>query len=205
MPQNRECLLVALEGADRVGKATQARMLEGALTAARVRTTVEEIPYKDDLTHAEIYRFLRDGSVRKFPQAFQTLQAINRRNFQMRYLPVLKTHHDVIVLDRWNLSTRVYGAVDGVDEEMTAAVLDGIVEPDITIVLDGAPWPKENLDTLEADYVYQRRVREKYREWCTRDPKNFVLVDASRTKHTVHRDVLEAVRQVVPLNPPPSP
>lgn len=197
MAQRRECTLVALEGADRVGKATQSRMLEAALTAAKLRATVEEIPYRDGLTHTEIYRFLREGSVYKCPEAFQTLQAINRRHFQLRYLPTLMQHFDVVILDRWNLSTRVYGAVDGVSEETTELLLRGLPEVALTVVLDADPWPKKNLDTLEANVEYQTRVRAKYREWCESDPKHYVMVDASRSRVDVHQDILQRIIPVL--------
>jgi dTMP kinase len=197
MSQSRECLLIALEGADRVGKATQATLLKEALTTLGVRTTVAEVPYKDEVTHPEIYRFLRDGGAHRFPQAFQTLHAINRRLFQTEALPSLMLEFDVIILDRWNLSTRVYGSVGGCDEELTEIVLRGVVEPTRTLVLDALPWPKPDLDVLEVDTDFQQRVREKYRGWCLRDPSRFVLIDAARNLDAVHQDILAAVRPLL--------
>lgn len=197
MSQSRECLLIALEGADRVGKATQAKLLKEALTTLGLRATVEEIPYRDGVTHPEIYRCLRDGDAQRYPQVFQTLHAINRRLFQTKVLPALE--FDVIILDRWSLSTRVYGLVGGFDEELTETVLRGLVEPARTLVLDAPPWPKENLDVLEADTVFQQQVRDEYRGWCLRDPRRFVLIDAARSSEAVHQDILVAVRPLLDL------
>lgn len=191
--RGHRCVLVAIEGADRVGKATQAAMLEGALQRHRVKATVEQIPFDDKVTHPEIYRMLRDGSVRRFPTLFQALQGINRRFFQAQFLPVLALHHDVVILDRWNLSTVVYGEVGGVPREETDEILRDIVDPDLTIVLDGPPWPRDDLDTLEADDDFQRRIRSAYREACEHAPDARVLVDAGRHRDIVHRDILNAV------------
>jgi len=189
----RSCFLVALEGADRVGKATQAAMLEEALLRRKMKATVEQIPFDDKITHPEIYRMLRDGTVRRFPSLFQALQGINRRFFQAQFLPILALHHDVVILDRWNLSTRVYGSVGGVPEEETDEILRDIVEPDLTVVLDGPPWPRDDLDSLEADDDFQRRIRIAYREACQRTPTARVLVDAGRHRDVVHREILSVV------------
>jgi len=189
----KSCFLVVIEGPDRVGKATQASMLEKALTKGGRKTTVEEIPYNDKVTHPEIYRMLKSGAVNKHPVVFQTLQATNRRYFQATRLPDLAVHHDVLVLDRWNLSTHVYGTISGVDSETTVAMLEGIVEPDVTLVFDGDPFPKEGLDVWEADLEFQRKVRDRYLQYCANDPHSFVKIDAGRDKQVVHQECLETV------------
>lgn len=190
-PNGKTCHLIALEGADRVGKATQAALLERALNAEGIKATVEEIPYNDRVTHPEIYRMLKDGTVNLEPAVLQTLHAVNRRYFQHSFLPNLTSHFDVVVLDRWNLSTRVYGAASGVDEQVTENLLKGIVEPDVVFVLDGPPFPKPGLDVWEADSEFQRTVREGYRGWCDRDPEHYVKISANNAKSFVHRQILE--------------
>jgi len=192
-PNGKSCFLVALEGADRLGKATQAQLLEEGLNANGHKATVEEIPYDDDVTHPEIYRMLKDGSVNLEPAVLQTLHAVNRRYFQHSFLPTLARHFDVVVLDRWNLSTRVYGAASGVSEAVTENLLKGIADPDVVIVLDGQPFPKDGLDVWEADTEFQRTVRTGYRAWCERDPHRYVKFDANGTKMQVHEQILECV------------
>lgn len=192
-PNGNTCYLVALEGADRVGKATQAALLENGLNARGHKSTVEEIPYKDGVTHPEIYRMLKDGSVNLEPAVLQTLHTINRRYFQLQYLPTLAAHFEVVVLDRWNLSTRVYGAASGVSHPITENLLKGIVTPDIGIVLDGDSFPKEGLDVWEADTEFQRAVRQGYREWCAKCPQQYVKINANGTKKHVHEQILERV------------
>lgn len=187
------CFLVSIEGPDRVGKATQAKLLEEGLNDKGYKTTLEEIPYNDGVTYPEIYRMLKDGTVNLEPAVLQTLHAINRRFFQHSYLPNLATHFDVIVLDRWNLSTYVYGSVSGVSQEVTENLLKGIVEPDLVIVLDGNAFPKNNLDVWEADSEFQQKVRAGYRSWCERRPDHFVKIDANSTKMHVHQQVMEQV------------
>jgi thymidylate kinase len=185
--------IVAIEGADRVGKATQAKLAVEALNDKLIPATLHEIPHDDAITYPEIYRMLRDGAVRTHPIVFQTLHGINRRFFQSKTLPSLIEDFEIILLDRWTLSTRVYGEADGVSREQTAEILRDIVEPDLTLVLDGPAWPKEGLDVLEADDAYQEKVRSLYRVWCAEHPERIVKIDAGRDRNTIHYDILSEI------------
>lgn len=191
--RGHQCFLIALEGADMVGKATQARMLEDALRGAGYRATTEEVPYRDDLTHEMLYAMLRDGSAARHPDVFQALHCVNRTAFWRNYLPVLGRHHDVLVLDRWTLSTTVYGEAGGASADATEGLLRSVGEPDLTFVLDAPPWPKGSLDSLESDSSFQERVRALYVEHCDREPERFVKIDASRSREEVHADIARHV------------
>lgn len=188
----RHCFLVALEGADRIGKATQARLLERGLLK-HYRATVEEIPYNDGVTYPRIYEMLHSGAVERHPVIFQTLQGMNRRYFQTKFLPTLASHYEVLILDRWVLSTRVYGLASGVSEDATNTILEGVLPPDLTFVLDGDSYPKKDLDTWEANLPFQARVRELYLKHCATDPHRFVKIDANRPKEVIHQEMLALV------------
>jgi thymidylate kinase len=192
-PNGSQCFIVAIEGPDRVGKATQAAKLEEALTAHKHKATVEEVPYDDGVTHRQIYRMLHSGAVNEHPIVFQTLQGANRRYFQRNFLPTLATHYDVLILDRWTLSTRVYGEASGVSRATTDAILEGVIDPDLTLVFDGQPFPKEGLDVWEGDLEFQRKVRELYLHAVTSAGDHFVKIDATQSKDEVHQACLEAV------------
>lgn len=201
-----EALMVAIEGPDRLGKETQSKKLEKALqgngtqpfwTALRV-----EVPYQDGTSrepgglHHEIYDMLKDGSARKFPVAFQTLHVANRLHFQYNVLPTWE-HRDVFIFDRWNLSTRVYGACDGVSQEVTDRILQNVMDPDICFVFDGEPFHKEGLDSYEKDDEFQRRVRGLYRELSDQDP-TCVRIDANRDPEVIHKEIWDRLRPLLP-------
>lgn len=192
-PNGHDCHLIAIEGPDRVGKATQARMLKDHLNKDKITATVEEVPYDDKITHPRIYEMLHDGTATDFPVVFQTLQGINRRIFQATFLPTLARYHDVIILDRWNMSSRVYGEASGVTKPTTDAILKGILEPDLTFVFDSNPYPKEGLDAWEADLAFQSRVRELYLRECEANPDNYVKIDAGHSREIVHDQVFKQV------------
>lgn len=203
-------LMVVIEGPDRLGKETQSKLLERALFPSKPPTgkwwSVKrvEVPFNDRVhpyfargaTYDEIYEMLRDGTARDFPVAFQALHAANRLHFQHNVLPNWP-HDDVFIFDRWNLSTRVYGTCDGVPPEVTNRLLKNIMEPDITFVFDGDPFPKEGLDSYERDNEFQRRVRTLYRELSDADP-TCVRIDANRDQDVIHAEILEHVRPLLP-------
>jgi len=194
-PQGHSCFLVALEGADRLGKSTQAKLLEAAMDKAKMKAIVEKCPFKDGGTYERIYEMLRTGEAVKYPTVFQTLQGANRRYFQNSYLPTLASHFDVVVIDRWNTSTLVYGAEAGVPEETTNCILKGIVEPDLVFLFDGQPFvsPDED-DAYEADKDFQRRLRDRYRAWGEAHPETAIIVNANRGPEVITEELLEKLQ-----------
>ena len=195
-PKGDTCMLVALEGGDRLGKSTQGRLLETALEKAKVRVVLDKCPYKDGVTYERIYEMLDTGEAVKYPVVFQTLQGANRRYFQQRYLPTLASHFDVVLVDRWSLSTRVYGTEAGVPLDVTECVLKDIVEPDLTLVFDGEPFGVVGKDgAYEADGEFQARVRARYRRWAQEGDDDRVLVSANRGTEIIRDELIEIVQR----------
>ena len=198
-PKGDTCLFVALEGADRLGKSTQGQLLEDALERAKVKAILDKSPYKDGATYGRIYEMLETGEAVRHPLVFQTLYGANRRFFQHLYLPTLAVHFDVVVMDRWSLSSRVYGGAAGVPEADTECLLSGLVEPDLTLVFDGEPFASTGEDdAYEADRGFQARVRASYHRWAQETVPGRVLVNANRGREAIRDEVLAAVLQRIP-------
>ena len=187
------CFLVAIEGADSVGKATQAALLEKGLNDKGIRAFRTEVPWGDNLTYDPIYKMLREGTALSEPVVFQALQACNRRTMQGTYLPNLSRHFDIVILDRWTLSTRVYGAATGVTSRQTKLLLDGVIEPDLTLVLDGEAFGEVS-DSYEADTTLQQIVRQGYRDWVA-GHQDAILFDARQDKEALACQLLEQTCQ----------
>ena len=73
-PKGHRCFIVALEGPDRLGKSTQAKMVEHKMEAEGIRGVLDKCPDKDGVTYERIYEMLRTGEAVKYPTVFQTLQ-----------------------------------------------------------------------------------------------------------------------------------
>lgn len=206
MPING-CYLVVIEGPDKVGKQTQTKMLVDALSSRTALTVIgdekldkprqlkvesEEIPYNDGNTHKKIYEMLKNGDAVKHPEAFQTFHTANRMIWQRDVLPNLAQHHDVLVLDRWNISSWVYGRAGGCSDEMLKCVLDSIVEPDLVFVFDGEPFntPERADDSYEANKTFVKTVRDGYRRWALENEGIAVPIDANRSRDEVHKELV---------------
>jgi len=192
-----ECYLIAIEGPDKLGKATQAARLETALPTLGMKAITEEIPYKDGITRDLIYKMLFDGRAVKHPVLFQTIQATNRRVFQSQFLPNLAQHFDAIILDRWSASTWVYGRATGVSDEQTAAMLDGILDPDLVFVLDGVGFPaaeRKHEDDYEKDAEFQARVRKEFQRWAA-EHSYAHLINANQAPNMITTQLIDLCRR----------
>lgn len=192
-------MTIALEGPDRVGKQTQTNMLGSRLYRERMfrRIGLIETPIKDTKTHTHtrIYEMLRDGRAKKYPSAFQGLQIMNRVLYQEVGLKKFLREYDAFVFDRWNASSYAYGYAAGLDHDEIECVLDIVADVDLTIVLDGDPFPKAELDDYESDLEFQRRVRDGYIRWAKTRKKGtrVYIVDANDTKEAVHEAIFDIV------------
>lgn len=175
--------LITIEGPDKVGKATQSQLLATALNCPLV-----EIPFRDSALHTKIYSMLRSGTALRYREAFQAFHVANRLVWQEHELP--KYNSDVLVLDRWNASTWVYGRASGLDESCLAAILDTMIDADLEVVLDGEPMAAAE-DSYEADVELCARVRELYRTWA--QTHGHRVVAANRPINEVHEEILSIV------------
>ena len=187
--------IIVIEGPDRVGKQTQTHMLKETFQSYGMLATVVEVPIHSAITYRIIYWMLRNGLAKKFPKVFQWFQYLNRKVFQEYALPHLEDRYDAIIMDRWSLSTIVYGAAEGVPKEFTLKLAKKLREPDYTIILYGDSFVHEAEDVYEADIGLQRRVREEYVVWANQNPSTTKLVDSKLSRKNVSRKIREALQE----------
>ncbi len=177
-------ILVAIEGADGVGKATTARTLCETLHAAGRSATVIAFPrYGETVGGVTIGRFLAgELPVPVTPHAAAVLYALDRFEWRAAILAAT-AENDVVVFDRYIASNMAYQAAK-VDE--ARAMMDWILAletgqfalpaPALSIYLD-TPWEMakalilqkaqrsytdRSYDEHEADAALQLRVRTNY-------------------------------------------
>lgn len=187
--------IIAIEGPDRVGKATQSRMLCDHITKElNKKATVVEVPVHDNATHRLIYWMLGNGLARKFPKVFQWLQVANRWIFQTTKLVELEHDYDYIIFDRWSCSTEVYGAAEGILKETLERMSRILRAPDFTIILLGKSHAHEAEDSYEADLALQRKVNDLYADWADEHSDKVHVVDCERAIDKVASEVKTVLR-----------
>lgn len=187
--------LIVLEGPDRCGKATQSAALVQWIESMGYKASLVEIPVHDNMTHPIIYWMLRNGAAKKFPKLFQWLQFLNRKIFQTFKLPKLERNNDFIIMDRWSLSTVIYGIAEGVSKQFTEDLYYKLKIPDHTILLLGDSHMSAAEDSYEADSSLQQRVKSYYADWAQMHPTVSSVVDCSLSRQEVSRNIQKSLHR----------
>jgi dTMP kinase len=185
-PKNKAKFIV-IEGPDRCGKATQTKLLSQSLRQQGFRVATLEVPLKSNSVYHLIYWMLGNGLAKKLPKAFQWLQYFNRQIFQWFLLPSLETKHDYIIMDRWSLSTVVYGEATGVSKKFTEVLYRRLRDPDFVFILSGTPHKHIAEDVYEADAELQKNVRKIYSDWAEANPKKSILIDCTKPREEISK------------------
>jgi thymidylate kinase len=188
--------IVVIEGPDRVGKATQSLFLKRRLEAAGYTATIIEVPIKTNFAYHVVYWMLRNGLAKSLPKIFQWFQYYNRKVFQERDLPRLESTFDYIIMDRWSLSTTIYGEAAGVSKNFTKKLSDRLRRPFYTFVLLGDSHKHVVEDVYEADGYLQRRVRELYEKWANQHPSVCSIIDCNRSREIISNEIWHVLRAV---------
>lgn len=184
---------IAIEGPDRVGKKTQAKLLKDAISDAGVSVDEVEVPYAGfggALTYKAIYAMLADGSAQRWPFTFQFVHMLNKLACQVK---LLLSCASIVVLDRWHLSSIVYGIASGISPRLIRAIGFPLIEPDVTVILlRNSQYHDDSVhDSYEADVKLQDRVRELYAASC--DGHTIIAVNADGTRDEVAARIRRAI------------
>jgi dTMP kinase len=102
----------------------------------------------------------------------------------------------LVCVDRYTASNVVYGLSQGLDEEWLRGLERGLLEPDLTILVDIEPAESarrkaEARDDYERDLRLLTAARAHYRRIAARDA--WVILDGARPSAAVQQDLLRAV------------
>jgi dTMP kinase len=187
-------MLIAFEGLDQSGKATQARTLRDRVE--RDGHTARLLSFPDYRTPIgkEIEQALHGG--RDFtPEVMQLLYVANRFEYKTRLDEWLGAG-EIVICDRFRASSIAYGEAQQLDPYWLEDVQRFLPEPAITVLLDIAPETAvkrkaTGRDRYERDLALLARVRESYHRQARHHA--WVLIDGEQSKDEVTAAVLRAV------------
>jgi dTMP kinase len=187
--------LIAFEGLDQSGKATQTARLRDHFEAAGREVHVLSFPVYETPIGAEIAAALR--SERSYPpDMLQLLYIANRYEYRPAIEEWLR-RNAVVVCDRYTASSVAYGAAHGVDEQWLVDVQRFLPRAHLTVLLDIAPGvgmgrKTDGRDRYERDLELLDRVREAYQRQSRH--AGWVMIDGSQSQEAVAAEVVRAVR-----------
>jgi len=213
-------MIVALEGIDASGKATQSKLLAKAL-----RASLYSFPAYNTPVGSMILKHLKRevslcgwNVVSEKPEGrkeipledlrhmdalmFQSLQFTNRMELQ-EALQACSRLGTNVVLDRYTGSSLAYGAADGLDWKYLKSTQSCLLQPDYNIYIDIPPEESakrrpDRRDRYEANWEFLENVRHAYLwvwDECGRLPEStkWVVIDGMKPVEEVHFAIMHAI------------
>jgi dTMP kinase len=184
-------LLIAFEGLDQSGKATQAQELRERLRGRGYKVRVLSFPDYGTSIGEEIARALQ-GERDYGPEVMQLLFIANRYERK----PAIDHWIEgglILICDRYRGSSIAYGEAHGLDADWLAEIQKSLPTPDLTILLDISPETAlrrkaAGRDRYERDLALLERVRKSYRRQAAAEA-GWEIVDGEQPKGAVTETV----------------
>lgn len=202
MNATRGCF-ITLEGPEGSGKSSQAQQLVQALRREG-RSVVFVCDPGSTALGQQLRKVLLHARLKSFSPLAEALLFIAGRVqlVEEQIRPALRRGR-IVVCDRFHDSTVAYQGFGGqLDwrwlDRVGRRAIGGLV-PDLTILLDvptaaGLARLTHRKDRMEHKaLVFHQRVRQGYRRLARREPRRFVVLDATQPKAAIRRRILDVV------------
>ena len=185
-------MIIVIEGGDQAGKKTQTALLVKALKQRKIKTTTFSFPDYNTPIGKEIAKYL--NGKRKFPlQVIHCLLAANRWE-KLNEILAAQSKNSVLIMNRYYQSNLIYGLANGMKREWLENLDAGLPKADLVILLDVTQTEsfrrkKTNRDKFEKNEEFLRKISKIYRD--TAKNEHWKIIDASKPKQEVHKDILK--------------
>lgn len=186
--------MIAIEGLDQSGKATQAERLRDQLREGGARARLASFPDYGTSIGEEIARALQGEREYGF-EAMQLLYVANRYE-RKADLERWLVGGLIVVCDRYVASSIAYGEAQGLDASWLADIQRFLPAPELTILLDidpelAAERKATGRDRYERDLALLERVRDSYTRQA--EQADWVSVNGDQTKDAVTAEIMSIV------------
>lgn len=206
-------IFITLEGGEACGKTTQIQMLKEYFKNKKIDALFTKEPGGMPLTD-ELRRLILNYEIDPPLEKTELLlyMAARIEDIEKVIKPALQ-EGKIVIADRFNDSTIAYQAsgrqIMSIDDmiNFTENIIDNFT-PDLTIYLRLDPQTaferKKNID-LELDRIekagldFHRRVLEGFDYMAKKEPERFAIIDASKSREEVFKEILSAIRKKVEI------
>lgn len=193
-------VLLAFEGIDGSGKATQVALLREFMLKIDVPHVVFSFPDYGGPLGESIRQALRDAFFD--PVALQLLLSAERVRHRPFLLEAL-SEGKLILLDRYKWSAYAYAVARGLPPKWVQNLEVVLPEPDLTILLDLPPdlsiARTGASDSLELDIKMLSKCRRVYLDLARRLP-NWTVLDATSSREDLHSSLRSIIEQNLPAH-----
>jgi dTMP kinase len=194
----RKGKIIVIEGIDKAGKTTQAKLLQKKLRSKCIKF---DFPDYSTPIGKEIKKFL-DGKRNYSDEVKMILLSANRWEKKAEIEKVIGKG-TTIIMNRYYQSNLVYGISKGLKLDWLLALDKGLPRADLVIVIDIktntlVTRSKNNIvDTFEKDVELIRKVKKNYRILANKF--NWRIIDGEKSVDDVHDEVLKIVKKIVKI------
>jgi dTMP kinase len=194
----RKGKIIVIEGIDKAGKTTQAKLLQKKLGSKCVKF---DFPDYSTPVGKEIKKFL-DGKRNYSYEVKMILLSANRWEKKAEVEKVIGKG-TTIIMNRYYQSNLVYGMSKGLKLDWLLALDKGLPRADLVIVIDiktntlVTRSKNSIVDTFEKDVELIRKVKKNYRILANKF--NWRIIDGEKSVDDVHDEVLKIVKKIVKI------
>ena len=194
----RKGKIIVIEGIDKAGKTTQAKLLQKKLRSKCVRF---DFPDYSTPVGKEIKQFL--DAKRGYSDDMKMILLSPNRWEKKTEIERVIGKGTTIIMNRYYQSNLVYGMSKGLKLDWLLALDKGLPTADLVIVIDiktnTLVTRSKNgiIDTFEKDLELIRKVKKNYRILANKF--NWSIIDAEKSVDDVHYQVLKTVRKIVKI------
>lgn len=210
-------MLIALEGLDAAGKATQSRKLSERISRRNAKVSLYDFPRHDSPSGQVVNQLLTgkwfpeitppaagedsDADMRLVrAMVVQALMTVNRLEMVQVLEAAAGSARQHMVLDRYFASGLVYGQADGLPLEYLSRIHQTLPSADVWVLVDipaeeSVKRRPKRRDEYERRVGLMEQVRCAYLDLFERPvfPGHWVIVDGMGTEDEVHERIFSAV------------
>jgi dTMP kinase len=188
--------IIVIEGVDKAGKQTQARLLVESLKLSGRICVVVDFPDYNTPIGMEIKAFL-EGK-REYPNELKHMLLSANRWERKSEIESMIEKGTIVIMNRYYQSNLVYGVSNGLNINWLANLERGLPKEDIVIVLDVSSTvltersTERDLDSFEKNQKLLLEVNKNYHKLAKQF--KWKIINGEKSKEQVHQEIMNILR-----------